>query len=400
VKTPALQYIRLARRRLNAIAKDLPAITSMGQDMAGRLLKGGALFAPKVAKYWPSEFCGRAGGLMGARQMYVGQSRQDVGLLALGDPRRADARAAEELQKLVDGKATLFVVGRKEDLPSFAPAGRFAGFTGDVDPGEGLFGHGEVRPLATLRPFEQLVRGWTTTGEFITACMRGGKMPVIWMSVWHEGAPARNTSLMLFGNLGEPRPMVPLFHEDRFIPPLPAGYAAGEFLRELDGIITVLEKQADVLAKAGAWMAEASTGGHKVHAVAAGHSYPAILELPPGDGYPVEWGPASSEIPSAVPERLGAGDVAIHFGYGPVNVDHARAVLARGVRFIHSSPYGRPAQLRDHRNLLWLDLPWRPADATVDVPGYGVRILPTSSSADTVAYFAMLCEMAQAMGWK
>jgi hypothetical protein len=75
-------------------------------------------------------------------------------------------------------------------------------------------------------------------------------------------------------------------------------------------------------------------------------------------------------------------------------------ILDRGVRFIYTSPYGRPAGLKDHENLIWLDLPWRPADATVDVPGYSVRILPMSSSAHTMVYFQLMCEMAERMGWK
>ena len=35
-------------------------------------------------------------------------------------------------------------------------------------------------------------------------------------------------------------------------------------------------------------------------------------------------------------------------------------ILDRGVRFVYSSPYGRPDNLKDHPNLIWLDLPWRP----------------------------------------
>jgi hypothetical protein len=83
-----------------------------------------------------------------------------------------------------------------------------------------------------------------------------------------------------------------------------------------------------------------------------------------------------------------------------VDVGDVRGILDRGVRFIYSSPYGRPATLGDHENLLWVDLPWRPADATVDVPGYSVRILPMSSSAHTMAYFAIICEMAERLGWR
>ncbi len=94
------------------------------------------------------------------------------------------------------------------------------------------------------------------------------------------------------------------------------------------------------------------------------------------------------------------GDVAIHFGYSPVKADHVEALLNRGIRFIYSSPYGRPPSLRDHPNLIWLDLPWRPADATVDIPGYSVRMLPMSSCAHTMAFGALLSELGEKMGWE
>jgi hypothetical protein len=87
-------------------------------------------------------------------------------------------------------------------------------------------------------------------------------------------------------------------------------------------------------------------------------------------------------------------------GYAPVTVEDVQGILDRGIRFIYTSPYGRPAALKRHPNLLWFDLPWRPGDATVDVPGYSVRICPGSSTAHTLAYFSMLCELAQRMGWE
>ena len=81
---------------------------------------------------------------------------------------------------------------------------------------------GEHRPLAPFRPFEQLVRGWLTVGEMIAACTRKGRMPTIYMSVWLEGALARNTSLIKHeSNRREPW-LVPLLHDkDWYVPPLP-----------------------------------------------------------------------------------------------------------------------------------------------------------------------------------
>ncbi len=264
---------------------------------------------------------------------------------------------------------------------------------------EGLFAHGDIKPIAPLRPFEQLVRGWLTAGELITAATRAGRMPIIWMSVWLEGALPRNATFFKHDNMREPW-FPPLFHDRIYIPPLAAGYAANAFLAELDRIFNIVVTQADRLSKAGQWCAEALQAKKKISTVLVGHSYPQILEIKEGSEYPLAWLPSISDLSHAHPEELGAGDVALHVGYSPVDVPDVQRILDRGVRFIYTSPYGRPPTLKDHPNLLWLDLPWRPGDATVDVPGYSVRILPMSSSVHSIVYFAILSELAQNMGWK
>ena len=177
------------------------------------------------------------------------------------------------------------------------------------------------------------------------------------------------------------------------------GYAADEFLQTLSMIHGKLAEQKERLAKAGNRLADAARAGKQRDVVAVGHGYPMILELEDPAHSPLGWNPSISDLRRSRPEDLSKGDVAIHFGYSPVKSDHVKALLNPGIRLIYSSPYGRPATLHDHPNLIWLDLPWRPADATVDIPGYSVRMLPMSSSAHTMAYFAIVCEMADKMGW-
>jgi hypothetical protein len=229
-------------------------------------------------------------------------------------------------------------------------------------------------------------------------------MPIIWISVWLEGSFVRNATFVKHHNLREPW-YAPLFHDEIYIPPLEPGYVGRTFLAELERLHAILIAQAPQLATAGRWMAEATRAGRRVSTVAVGHSYPAVLEIKELKHYPLEWLPSISDLRHAHPRELASGDVALHLGYSPVDPADVQKILDRGVRFIYSSPYGRPRpdslrELKDHANLLWLDLPWRPADATVDVPGYSVRICPMSSSAHTMAYFAMVSELAEHMGWK
>lgn len=411
MKSPAQQYLALIRKSIAGIRRDLGDLAELGERMAGPLLRGGSLFAPPVAGWWPSEFGGRAGGFMGLRYPhYAALSGKDVALLALPDPRRWNPREDKTLNALVKSKARLFVIGRREEIDlrgSIRARGRkrrgdgtrFAGFTGGAAADEGLYGTQHVRPLATVRQFEQLMRGWIAAGELIAACTRGGKMPTIWMSVWLEGSLARNASMTRHDNLREPWG-APFLHDNHYVPPLPPGCVGAEFLAFVERILGVIESQGPALAEAGKWMAQAKQAGRRVFAVITGHSYPAILDRPSEKDYPLEWGRSISDLSRAFPADLGRGDVALHLGYGPVDAKDVQNVLKRGLRLIHTSPYGRRAGMKDYRNFLWLDLPWRPGDACVDVPGYSVRILPSSSSAQTIAYNAILCEMAERMGWK
>ena len=226
-------------------------------------------------------------------------------------------------------------------------------------------------------------------------------MPLIWMSVWLEGATTRNGAMLHDSNLLEPRGY-PLFHADRYIPPLPQGYAGGAFMDEMQKIHTCLLGQLGTLATAGQWMAQAKKAGKRIWSVLVGHSYPRILDLPDEPekyDYPVEWGHSLSDLAIALPHDFGKGDVGVHLGYGPINRKGLDAWMKKGVRLIHTTPYGKYSDFKDPANFLWFDLPWRPADATVDIPGYSVRILPGSSAAQSMAYWAMLAEMAHRMGW-
>ena len=135
---------------------------------------------------------------------------------------------------------------------------RIAAFTGGASADEGLYGLGDLRPLAGLRHFDQFVRGWMATGEFVAACTRAGRMPIVYMSVWLEGALVRNASFADHNNLREPWP-VPFFHRDVYIPPLSEGRMAREFLDIAAEHLGTLRAQLPLLSKAGEWMAEAKS---------------------------------------------------------------------------------------------------------------------------------------------
>ncbi len=397
-KSAGALYLQQALVRLEGLKKSLGELVDMSRKMAEPLLAGGALFTPPTTSWFGSEYGYRAGGLMGLHDAnYVPQSDKDVAFLALPDPRRTTTSAGELLEKLAASPARLFVVGTPAELPKSMHK-RIAGFTGGDVSTQGEYRFGEFSPLVGFRAFEQFARMWMTTGELISACICAGKMPMIWMSVWLEGAFVRNASFMKHNNTQEPW-FYPMFHENRYIPPLEPGYVGQAFLAALTAIHGRLESQLTLLRQAGTWMAAAHGSGHKVHAMAVGHAYPKILDISRPELYPVRWWPPVSDLTRAVPMEIGKDEVVLHLGYAPVDIGAVERIVNRGVKLIYTTPYGRPAALKDHSNLLWFDLPWRPTDATVDVPGYSVRILPMSSCAQTLAYNVIMAEFAQAMRW-
>ncbi|HZZ43424.1 MAG TPA: hypothetical protein VFE58_10850 [Tepidisphaeraceae bacterium] len=400
--TPALNYLSLISDRIAAIRSDLPHLIKLGQKMADHLLAGGDIFTPPIAPFWPNEFGNRAGGMMGIRSLdrIDPKNKNNVAYFAIPASKTWNAKPDEKLRKLIDSTANLFVIGRYEDLQNVAPKSRFAGFTGGAPTDAGLYATGPHKPLASLREFDIFVRGWITAGEMIAACTRAGRMPIIWMSVWLEGALPRNAHFFTHDNLREPWD-TPLFHHGQYVPPLAPGRVANEFLAELQMIHTRLVDQAPALATAGKWLTAAARAGKRTWTVAVGHSYPELLELSPeSHTYPIHWGQSLSDLSKAIPAEYGAGDVALHFGYAPVDNTNVQGLLNRGLKLIHTSPYGNAMTPLKHKNFLYFDLPWRPADATIDIPGYSVRILPMSSSAQTMALFSILSEHAEGMGWK
>ena len=402
-QTPAGHYLLLVQDRIRAIRGDIPARNDMGEKMARPILDGGRFFTPRVASFWPGEFGGRAGGFMGLTRRHDlhPSDTTDVAYIALPDPARWDAAGDETLIELLNSRAQIFVNGRPDELQALdsAVVQHVAAFTGGAPADLGLYSLGDRRPLAGLRHFDQFVRGWIAAGECIGALTRAGRMPTIFMSVLLEGAMVRNISFLDHHNKSVAW-TTPFFHRDFYVPPLAPGYPAGTFLDIAESHLRTLQPQLSLLARAGRWMAEARSTGHRIWAVACGHSYPTILELPEDGSYPIEWGRNQPDLHRALPRDLTTGDVAIHLGYRPADVSAIMAVLKRGIRLIHTSPYGRPVDLPDHEDFIWLDLPWRPGDACVDVPGYSVRILPMSSTCQTMAYFAILSEMADSMGWE
>jgi len=395
-KGPGAQYLDGLAAEVKAATRDLPRLAKLAEQAARGLLDGGELYAPPVTPWWTAELSGRAGGPMRVLRDASAGGENDVAVFPLPHPALATLRTATALQDVLRGRANLYVLGSDAMVGDYqTPDGKLIGATrrlaclGGPNVGAGLLKRDNLPPLAPYRPVIEMVRGWVFVGEVVAACTRRGKMPTIWQSIVLTGSRARNASCKIAS--GSRAGQFPFFHTDRRVSPIPSGRAGRQYLDAIARYLRGLRSQPEQLKRAGQWMAEARRAGHRVVAMAQGHS-PALIVGPrnetrlPIDMYAGDY--VKGIIPHAKP-----GDVVVAMCYMVIPTDKVLETLGKGCRVVIACPHGLPVELRGKPNLLWLDLGWQVGDAVVPVPGYDVKMLPASAVMQMSALYALVAEM-------
>lgn len=233
-------------------------------------------------------------------------------------------------------------------------------------------------------PAAAIVALWAWIGEFVAACTRMDRMPVMYQSYDVPGARDRQDRF---------RGMK--FHVERPVP-MVAGHAARTYLAELAADVTRFRAAERQRVRHAAEAAlDAKRRGHRLYAFVHNHT---LLRDRIGavrdPGYFTQlnndWFRASPEL------EVGRGDLVLCVGYSRIFnggdfASFADVMRTRGVRLIWSlasydrDPAHGPAGIRSDE--LMIDQHWRYGDAVVDCPGYDVRILPTSGvMAETVMW--------------
>ena len=116
---------------------------------------------------------------------------------------------------------------------------------------------------------------WAWTGEFVAACTRLGRMPVLYQSYGLPGGPERGKKYQ-----GKK------FHDDLSIKPIPAGVLGREYLERIEQLLAKIgDTQLPKIIQAGAWWGRASSATVLV----TGHMFPRHTQDPrspcPGHSY-------------------------------------------------------------------------------------------------------------------
>ena len=380
------RYLSVLLGGIDEARERLQQITAAADAPAARLHAGGELYIASVREDFVSEGFVRSGGLMLLKpySSTIRLSEKDTVILGWtnSEPEK-DMALAQELKKT--GAYIVGIGPRPEDKHSklfLSCVNSFLESSLPV-PSEVIkaFG-GERYPAVSL---QNLVLLWTFTGELVGALTRKGIMPTMYQSVLVTGARERNA-----------RYLAHRFHEKHKVPPVPAGQLGRAYLKELEVCYRkLLDEEMNAIEEAARVCVRVRKGGHRIYAFLISH-FPVHQWGAPGDpGYMHRLEVKSGETPTnaKLQQNLRQGDLFFFLGYyrRPTReYKTARHAGALVVEVITGTDEHKDSELvPDYR----IRPKWPYGDSLVTVPGYDVKILPSSGIVQSVIYWAVVGSM-------
>lgn len=338
-------YLSSLRHTLAQSREQLAAITQSAERAASGFVAGGNLWVAGRQADFITEACHRAGGLMAMAPLsnHVPASRDVILYAAPASLNPAD-------RAVIDGWRQKGVM--VEVFCSTA----------------GLFRN--QFPLDTVINVAEL---WIWTGEFVAACARIGKMPVLYQSYGLPGGYDR--AKKYHGKR---------FHDDLSIQPIPAGVLGNEYVAQIQQMLArIRETQTPKINLAAQWWREAKSAT----ALVTGHIFPGHGEDPRAirvcDFVRV---PAREDKP-----HLGnkPSEFVIYLGYQFAPIKLLEETKRAAVKLVYTNVEpGEPAEPAD--NILYIDPAWSLADGCVSIAGYDIPILPASGIVQAAIYWTLI----------
>jgi hypothetical protein len=329
---------------------NLAALAKSADRAASRFIAGGNLWVAGRQEDFIAEACGRAGGLMA-----IAPLRQQV-------PKKDDV-----ILYAVPGSL------EPEDR-KLARAWREQGATViTFSSSAGLYR--EHFPVDTVINVVDL---WTWTGEFVAACTRLGKMPVLYQSYGLPGGVERGKKYQ-----GK------RLHNDLTIEPISAEVLGRKYRQQIERMLTRIQdtQMPKILQGAKWWGAANSTT-----TLFTGHMFPRHVQDPRS---PVL--ATLAAVPAWEDKDLLEADkppqCVVYVGYQLAPRKLILQAQKMGVKLVYFDV--EPNQPPEPAgNILYIDPGWPLADGCVEIRGYDVPILPASGVIDAAIYWTLAAERA------
>lgn len=384
-KGPAEQYLDCILDVAKKVEDNLSVITEIAEVVAERTLSGGTLYIRDKESAFASEGLGRAGGLMLLKGGPEDTSQRNTLLLgSSGSYRDYDTAQVETAHKEKD-LVVAFCSHRQhsangykpfEDLPLLWQIADYSidNFLPDNDSIVSI--EGLNRKICPASLVVNALNLWTFTAEFIAACLRKGKMPTMYQSIYCPGSKERNAEV------GKEK-----FHSKLKTKPIESGRLGKEYLDEITKAISQIKAtQMDKLKEAASLAAKAINSNKKAFVALMGHMPPRV---PGGYG-----DPGIFVTRDFSDDELRSGDFLALIEYIDVPKERLNKIKAKGVRSVWIGvPMGD--DLETPGLDLFIDPFWRFGDAVVKIPGYDVKVLPPSGVIQSMIYWLLLAETAQ-----
>jgi len=370
----------------------LPEMAPSADAAAERLLGGGNLFAAGWTGF-VQEASFRAGGLMMTSGLQDRTALSEKDVLLVGAPTNSDEAALKACRrgKQAGAYVVLFSPAFEEPKPPIAALcdAHVVNFAPAADPAataHGVAALAEAQRAVAASSLFNVPALWTWTGELIGSFTRKGKMPVVWQSIWLEGSKERNAKYFAEDDLSKRR-----FHGDLSVPAQPEGQIGRVYLdvlrRQVGGLRGPVLEQ---MAAAAGLMADCARRGKAVHVQTVSHYTEHDVRLP---GLPA-WAKVARRYhePAQLDGVMMSGDMYFELGYMELRQPFLEAAAKAGGKSVVALCHAPAVASDGPQPTMLMDAQWDYGDAAVSLPGYDVKILPTSAVLQTAIFRAVIAK--------
>lgn len=431
------QFVNFVLEEIEKTRQELPDIAAIADRAAEQIVNHDGEFLSAGDRGFALEPVWRAGGIAFARQFLpvkpvaetvpggdsaeeeipyyrtkqfldhftLQQARpQDVVVLGYENEQEEKEQLGTYAQELIDAGALVVFFGStgsaQELIGKFGKHDNLVVITHDVPDGGLLQIPGWSEKICSGRSIANRLRLWTFQAELISGFMRRGKMPGILLSVTYESPQIWNT---------------PLLHDYKFIPafnvePVEEQRLGNTYLDHLQRIVSgIVPPQREEFRQTARWLADSVGDGRKPYVLLIHGVNPDGLRGDPG------LFTVYSEGNAYYPEfeqRVRKDDVALFVGYNwypPRLADAVDRVGGKQVlcfTLVDELPpkpavYGEVGELLhpisfdelpQADNRIYIDLNFAQYNAVLQIPGYPVPALESSSFAEDVVYWHLVAD--------